>query len=150
MEKLHYSIIIDAPKEKVWKTMLEDKTYREWTEAFNQGSYYEGEWKAGSDIRFLGPEKDGTVSGMISRIRESRPFDFLSIQHLGEINHGKETMYAEGGQNVEAFENYTFNDKDGTTELLVDLDSPEQYAKMFNDMWPKALEKLKQISESNN
>ncbi len=34
MSKLNFSIVIDAPKEKVWDTMLEDKTYRIWTEAF--------------------------------------------------------------------------------------------------------------------
>ena len=31
MQKLHYSIVIDAPKEKVWHAMLDDKQYREWT-----------------------------------------------------------------------------------------------------------------------
>ena len=52
-EKLKYSIAINAPKEKVWHTMLDDKTYRERTAEFNPGSYYEGDWKQGSEIRFL-------------------------------------------------------------------------------------------------
>lgn len=52
-EKLKYSITINAPKEKVWHTMLDDKTYREWTTEFNPGSYYEGDRKEGSEIRFL-------------------------------------------------------------------------------------------------
>ena len=37
MDKLNFSIIINASKEKVWNTMLEDKTYRQWTEAFAAG-----------------------------------------------------------------------------------------------------------------
>ena len=44
MEKLHFSISIKAPKEKVWDTMLNDVTYRQWTSVFNPpGSYYEGD-----------------------------------------------------------------------------------------------------------
>ncbi len=29
METLHFSILIDADKQTVWNTLLEDKTYRE-------------------------------------------------------------------------------------------------------------------------
>ena len=54
MQKLHFSIVINAPKKKVWHAMLDDKQYREWTEAFNPGSYYKGDWSKGSKILFLG------------------------------------------------------------------------------------------------
>ena len=49
MDKLHFAIDVNAPKHKVWDTMLEDSTYRQWTRPFNQnGSWYEGDWSAGS------------------------------------------------------------------------------------------------------
>ncbi len=149
MEKLHYSIVIAAPKQKVWETMLNDDTYRKWTEVFNPGkeSYYEGSWETGSDMQFLGPEEDGTVSGMISRIKESRPYDFLSIQHLGELNHGVEKAW-EMPAGEEALENYTFNEVEGGTEVLVGIDVLAEYKDMFNGMWPNALEKLKEITEA--
>ena len=34
-------------------TMLDDKTYRIWTEAFMAGSHYVGDWNQGSEILFL-------------------------------------------------------------------------------------------------
>lgn len=34
-QKLHFTITINAPKEKVWDTMLQDTTFREWTAPFN-------------------------------------------------------------------------------------------------------------------
>jgi hypothetical protein len=34
MQKIHSSILINAPREKVWHAMLDDKPYREWTKAF--------------------------------------------------------------------------------------------------------------------
>lgn len=46
-----------------------------------------------------------------------------------------------------AFENYTFREKDGGTELLVDMDTNEEYKQMFEEMWPKALQSLKEIAE---
>jgi uncharacterized protein YndB with AHSA1/START domain len=155
MQTLHFSILINAPKEKVWNTMLEDETYREWTSAFSpEGSYYEGGWNEGDEILFLGGDgnKEGAVSGMISRIKESKPFDFVSIQHLGEIHNGeKKLWYGEGTVNSEAFENYTFEEKDGGTEVIVDLTAsdgfPYNMEEMFKDMWPKALQSLKEIAE---
>lgn len=146
MYKLHFSILINAPKEKVWKTMLEGTTYRQWTAPFMQGSYFDGDWSAGSSMRFLAPDKDGTLSGMYSQVKENRPYDFISVQHLGEIIKGKEILWP---QEADARENYTFIDKNGATEVQVDLTGlPDGLEDMFQGMWPKALEKLKELAES--
>ena len=37
MEKLYFSIVIKAPKEKVWEVMLGKDTYSDWTEIFSPG-----------------------------------------------------------------------------------------------------------------
>ena len=76
MTKLTFSTTIAAPRELVWGTMLEDATYRNWTSAFQEGSYAVTDWKPGSKALFLAP--DGT--GMVSRIAEHRPNEFLSIR----------------------------------------------------------------------
>jgi len=144
MEKLNFSIKINAPREKVYKMMLEDESYRKWTEAFYPGSYAETDWKKGSKALFLGPDKDG----MVSRIAENIPNEFVSIEHLGLVNKGVEDTTSEAAKPwAGAMENYTFRDSEGGTEVLVDMDSDENYSKMFNEMWPKALGKLKEISE---
>ncbi|NWF90348.1 MAG: SRPBCC domain-containing protein [Ignavibacteriaceae bacterium] len=148
MEKLHFKIEIDAPKEKVWNTMLEDKTYRIWTEAFAPGSHYVGSWEKGSKILFLGPGENGKLGGMVSKIKENRKYDFLSIEHLGMVNDGKEDTSSDEVKNwAGALENYTFKEKNGKTEVVVEMDSNENYSEMFNDMWPKALKKLKELAE---
>lgn len=149
MQKLHFSIIINAPKEKVWNTMLDDKTYRKWTEAFMPGSYYKGNWSKGSKILFLGPNPEtGKEGGMVSRIAENKLYEFISIEHLGMINDGVEdTSSDEVKAWAGAHENYTFKEKNGTTEVLVDLDTAEEYKEMFEGMWPKALKKLKDLAE---
>lgn len=149
MEKLHFKIDISAPKEKVWNTMLEDATYREWTTAFNEGSYYKGDWSKGSKIVFLGPNPEtGKEGGMVSRIAENKLYEFVSIEHLGVINDGVEdTTSDEVKKWTPAFENYTFKEKNGTTEVIVEMDIHADYKEMFEGMWPKALQKLKELSE---
>jgi hypothetical protein len=149
MSRLHFSIVINAPKEHVWDVMLGDATYRQWTVPFNPGSYFQGTWDQGSEIRFLGPNPEGGgEGGMFSRIRENRLHEFVSIEHLGFIKDGViDTTSDEVKQWVPAFENYTFQEKDGGTEVLVDIDLPDAYKAMFEDLWPKALLALKELSE---
>lgn len=148
MQKLNFSIVINAPIEKVWDTMLEDKTYRQWTDAFSSGSYYAGSWDKGSKILFLGPNEQGVMGGMVSRIKDNRKHEFISIEHLGMVNDGVEDTTSEAvKQWAGSLENYTFKNLNGKTELLIEIDINDDFKDMFNDMWPKALQKLKEISE---
>ena len=147
MQKLHFSIVISAPKEKVWNTMLDEKTYRDWTEAFGPGSYYKGSWDKGSKILFIAPTEKGDM-GMVSRIKENRLHEFISIEHIGMVENGKEDTTSDAVKGwVGALENYTFKEKNGTTEVLVDTDTVDEYKEMFEGMWPNALQKLKELAE---
>lgn len=144
MERLHFSIRIHAPKEKVWDTMLQDESYREWTSVFSEGSYYEGSWEEGSKILFLNP----TGSGMVSRVVQNRPYEFVSVEHLGFVKDGVEDLDSEEVKAMAgAHENYTFRETEGITEVSVDTDTNDEYKAMFEDIWPKALLKLKELAE---
>jgi len=131
--------------------MLDDVTYRQWTRPFNEGSRYEGKWDTGSEMRFIGVDENGKESGgMYSRIKEARPYEFVSIEHLGMINDSGEidTTSDEVKKWAPSYENYTFKEKVGGTEVLVELNINDEWIDMFNDMWPKALAKLKEIAEN--
>lgn len=143
MQKLHFSIVINASRRKIWDTMLHDDTYRLWTDVFMPGSYYVGDWSEGSKMLFLAPDEAGKMSGMVSRIKENRPYEHVSIEHIGEVEDGKEKVMDWAG----ALENYTFNEIDSETEVLVDVDTNEEFKELFQDMWPKALQKLKELAE---
>lgn len=150
MKKAKYSIVIDADKKTVWDTMLNDKTYREWTRAFHDGSYYEGSWEKGSEIRFMAPNDEGKMEGMFSRIKENDKYKFVSIEHLGMIKDGVvDTTSEEVKKWTPSFENYTFTEKDGKTEVKIEMDVAEEYESMFEEMWPKALKALKTLSEKS-
>lgn len=152
MEKLQFSTRINAPVQTVWSTMLDDATYREWTTEFQEGSYYEGDWNQGSEIRFLGPDDNGSTGGMLATVEESRPHEFVSLRYLGQIVDGADDTTSDEARSIAgSHENYTLRQADGVTELDVEIElnagSDDEFVQMFNDMWPKALDKLKAICE---
>ena len=151
MQKNKYSITIMAPAQKVYNTMLglvDKSTYEFWTAAFNPTSTYEGSWDVGSKIIFVGTDEQGKRGGMISEIAENRPGEFVSIRHYGfldgdlEITTGEQVEKWTGGR-----ENYHFSEIDHVTTVTVEMDSIEEYADYFNQTYPIALLKLKEIAE---
>ena len=149
MEKLRQTIFINAPRARVWDVMLQDSTYRDWTSAFHPGSYYKGDWSEGSKILFLGPSADGAgEGGMVSRIRENRSHEYISIEHLGIVQNGVEdTESAAAKAWAPAYENYTFADSNGGTELTIEMDIQAEEKENFGKLWADALSRLKTIAE---
>ena len=145
MEKLTFSKSINAPKDKVWKTLWEDETYRKWTSVFSPTSYADTDWKEGSKVLFL----DGQGSGMVSKIEANRPNEFMSFKHVGEVHNGVEDTESDKVKAwAGALENYTLKEVDGQTELLVEIDISEEHKDMFMPTFPKALEQVKILSEN--
>jgi hypothetical protein len=152
MEKLNFNILINAAPEKVWKVLWADDTYRKWTSAFSEGSYAETDWKQGSKVLFL----DGNGQGMVSRIAVNKPNEYMSIEHLGEVKDGIEDTTSERvKQWAGAHENYTLKKVNlpagqagEKTELLIDMDITAEFKDMFSEIWPKALDNVKKLSEN--
>jgi len=151
MEKLKFKIKINATAEKVYKTMLgldNKSTYQYWTSAFNPTSTYEGSWKKGSKIYFVGTDENGKKGGMVSEIAENKPAEFVSIRHYGILDGENEIT---SGEIVEkwagGFENYSYEENDGITTVTVDVDVVTEYLDYFKNTYPGALEKLKEIAE---
>lgn len=142
--KLHYSVSINAPKEKVWKVLWNDETYRQWTKAFDPGSHAISDWQKGSKIQFLTAEKDG----MYSVVHDMIPNERMVIKHLGSIKKGvelpssEETMEWEG-----ALEAYKLEEKNGATELSVEMDTAESFISFMDEKFPQAFETVKKLAE---
>lgn len=152
MKTKTYKININAPASKVYNMMLgldNIKTYEAWTALFNPTSTYEGSWNKGSKMLFVGTDEQGNKGGMIAKIAENIPDKFISIKHYGILENGQEIL---DGPKVESWagslENYTFNETNGVTTITVEVDTNEEYIDYFDDTWPKALNKLKELSES--
>src|SRR4051812_2131578 len=144
MEKQEFKIAIDAPREKVWNILWDDDSYQAWTAAFTEGSHAITDWKKGSKVLFL----DGKGMGMVSKIDETIPNEYMSFEHLGYVKDGVEDVSSDEVKNFAgAHENYTLKDVDGKTELIVDMDINDQYKDYFTQTFPKALAKVKELAE---
>ncbi len=147
MDRLNFRIVIEAQRETVWRTMLGEDTYRIWTGPFMPGSHYVGDWSEGSRMLFLAPDNGGEM-GMVSRIKTIRLHEHVSIEHLGIVQNGKEDTSSDAAREwAGALENYTFKDRGDGTEVLVEMDTSETYREMFEETWPKALRRLRELAE---
>lgn len=151
MKKLQFKVSINAPADGIYDFMLginSKSTYEQWTSMFNPTSTYEGSWDKGNKILFVGVDEKGEKGGMVSRIAENIPGRFVSIQHYGLVKEGKEiTEGPEVEKWANGFENYTFEENNGTTTVIVDLDITEEFSDYMNQTYPKALGKLKEVCE---
>jgi hypothetical protein len=145
MKKIAYQISIAAPKQKVWDTMLQPDTYQEWTGAGWPGSFYKGTWTQGETIDFISVDGSGTRA----LVEELIYGNAIHSQHVaillagGEPDTGSDLAKSWVGTT----ESYGFTESDGVTSLTVDIQAEPQWEKMFNDGFPKALNKLKEICE---
>ncbi|MBL0330873.1 MAG: SRPBCC domain-containing protein [Bacteroidetes bacterium] len=151
MKKLQYKVSINSTLTNVYNIMLgldNKSTYEQWTALFNPTSSYEGSWDKGSKILFVGVDEKGEKGGMVSRIAENIPNQFVSIQHYGLVQAGKEiTEGPEVEKWANGLENYTFEENGAVTTLIVDLDTTEEFVEYMNESYPKALDKLKELCE---
>ncbi len=149
MKTLKFQIDIDASREKVWDSIVNDAKYRKWCSAFYEGSYFEGGWNQGDSIHFIAESDKGEKEGMVAEIAGSKYPECISIRHLGQLVKGKvDTTSDDVKKWAPSHENYTLQalGKD-KTRFLVEVESVDSYADMFNDMWPRALKLLKEVSE---
>jgi len=144
MTNLEYKIHIKAPKQKVWEIMLQPDTYKEWTGASWPGSFYEGKWAENEKIKFIG--KDG--SGTLALIEVFKPYEYISAKHIAVLDKGKEDSDSDIAKSwVGTMENYLFSERNGETDLTVEMEVYPDWQKMFDDGFPNALKKLKEICE---
>lgn len=147
METLSFEKVIDAPKQKIWDVLWNEKTYSEWTKFFSPGSVMKSDWKVGGKTYFLNPEGEG----MVSTIDSIEPPDQIIFKHLGMIDkegnediHSKEVMEWSG-----CFEKYILIDFDGKTKLHTEVQVEKEWQDHINTGFIKGLEVVKDLAEHN-
>jgi uncharacterized protein YndB with AHSA1/START domain len=144
IKRIQFETIIEAPVARVYALMIDPEAYKDWTSAFAEGSYFEGSWVQGQQIRFLSPSGDG----MLAEIAENRANQFISIRHLGMIVQGVVDTDSEAARAwAPAYENYSFHAVPQGTRPVIDQDVFDEYVGYMNEAWPKALARLKALCE---
>lgn len=142
MNEMQFTIDVQASKEKVWDTLWQDATFRKWAGLIDPGTYMVGELQEGNEVQFISAENGYGVTSLVAKVV---PNEYLLLKHQADT---KDTGTAErtkewtGGN-----ESYTLTEKDGTTTLLVAFDVPPELEDYFQENYPKALQKIKELAE---
>lgn len=139
---MQFLIEIKASKEKVWNTLWEDKTFRDWASIIDEGTYMVGEMEEGAEVQFI---SEVSGYGVTSLIEKLIPNEFVLFRHMVDTKeNGKRKREKEwtGGQ-----ESYSLTERDGNTTLTVELDAPSEQVETFEERLPKALRRVKELAE---
>ena len=141
MQKMQFSIEIRSPKETVWKTLWEDKTFRDWGSIIDEGQYMVGELAEGNEVQFISSEG----LGVTSFIEKLIPNKYLALRQVADtMDSGKEEREKEWTGGTESYE---LIEKNNGTNLTVKIDVPPGQEETFKDRFPKALERVKILAE---
>ena len=136
---MQFLIEIRSPKETVWKTLWEDKTFREWASIIDEGVYMAGDLKEGNEVQFTSPGGMG-VTSLVDKLIVN---EFVSFRHMMDTQDGRERKKEWTG-GTESFE---LSEKNNSTNLTVKIDVPPGLEEIFNDRFPKTLERVKTLAE---
>lgn len=141
MKEMQFTTQISASKTKVWDTLWQDQTLREWAGIIDPGTYMVGELKEGNEVQFI----SGNGYGVTSLVEKVVPGEFLLLRHSADTQEkGEKEREKEwtGGA-----ESYLLEEKDGITTLTAKFDVPLELEEYFSVHYPKALEKVKELAE---
>lgn len=145
IERLHFSININAPLTKVWETIWSDTGYRAWTSAFCEGSYYTGTIEPGARIHFMSQDGSGMYSDVLFYIEK----ELVIFKHIGEVKqHKEQPIDQETSHWTGCLEIYRFMVINAsTTEVECEVDCTNAHIEYMKKHFPHGLELLKEISE---
>jgi hypothetical protein len=142
MQKQQFSIEIKAPRERVWNTLWEDKTFRIWGSIIDEGLYMVGEIGEGNKVQFISSVSGYGVTSLVEKLV---PKEYLLFRQMADTidsgERGREKEWTGGT------ESYWLAENDGVTTLTLDIDVPPGQEETFKNRFPKALERVKTLAE---
>ncbi len=143
INRREFTIEIEAEKSAIWKAMWEDTNYRQWAAVFYEGTYaVTDNWKEGSIVHFLAPNK----SGIYSNIEKHIPNLYIEFRHIGNVVDGKEQPLDEETKKwTGATEIYRIEENEGFNVLKVEIDIMDEHLEFMTTTFDKALETVKNI-----
>jgi uncharacterized protein YndB with AHSA1/START domain len=143
MKEMQFSVEINATRQKVWDTLWQDDTLRDWAGIIDPGTYMRGELKEGSTVEWISAENGYGVTSLVEKLV---PNEFLLLRHEADTQDaGKQDREKQwtGGK-----ESYSLAEKDGVTTLTTAFDVPLELEEYFLDAYPRALERVKDLAEN--
>lgn len=151
MQKMKFSVEIKAPREKVWDTLWQDTTFRDWSSIIDPGTYMEGKLQEGNEVNFIGNSDGGANFGVTSRVEKLIPNKFILFSRIADIKVDKDgSIEKRDTQWTGGVESYELEESNGKVTLSVTQDVPDELVEYFETKYPKALERVKILAGKKN
>ena len=144
MQKQQFSIKVKASRERVWNTLWEDKTFRDWGNIIDEGQYMVGELKEGNEVQFISSVSGYGVTSLIEKLARN---EFVSFRQMADTKDSGEREREK--EWTGATESYSLAENGGVTALTVDIEVPPGQEETFKVRFPKALKRVKILAEKN-
>jgi uncharacterized protein YndB with AHSA1/START domain len=142
MKEMQFSIEVNATRQRVWDTLWQDETFREWASIIDPETYMVGDLKEGNEIQFISAASGYGVTSLVVKLVAG---EFLLLRHHADTQEEGKREREEQWTGSE--ESYSLAEKDGTTTLTVAFDVPPELEEEFKVNYPKALERVKLLAE---
>ena len=144
MKEMQFTLEIHASRERVWDTLWQDETFREWAGIIDPGTHMIGDLIEGNEVQYI----SGNGYGVTSLVEKLMPGEFLLLRHSADTQeNGAQERKNEwtGGK-----ESYSLSEKAGTTTLTAAFDVPPEMEEYFKTSYPRALKQVKVLAERGN
>jgi uncharacterized protein YndB with AHSA1/START domain len=142
MKEMQFRVEIHASKERVWDTLWQDATFRDWASVIDPGTYMVGDLKEGNEIQFISSENGYGVTSLVEKLVAG---EFLLLRHYadtqGKGKQEREKQWTGGA------ESYSLSEKAGITALTVAFDVPPELEEYFKTNYPKSLARVRELAE---
>ncbi|KXK56515.1 MAG: SRPBCC domain-containing protein [Chlorobi bacterium] len=142
MKELQFSVEINATKERVWETLWQDESLREWASIIDPGTYMVGDLKEGSEVQFISSESGYGVTSLVEKLTVN---EFLLLRHRADTQ--EEGAQERDNEWTGGEETYALSESNGATTLTVAFDVPPELEGYFKTNYPKALNRVKELAE---
>lgn len=138
---MQFQIEIHAPKERVWDTLWQDETFREWAGIIDPGTHMVGDLEEGNEVQFI----SANGYGVTSLVEKLTPGEFLLLRHSADTQD--DGVRERDKEWTGGTESYALKEKDDTTTVTVAFDVPPEMKEYFRVNYPKALARVKVLAE---
>ena len=143
MKEMEFSIKIEASRKRVWETMWNDATFRDWASNIDEGTFMKGTLEEGKDVQFL---SSSSGYGVTSLVESMVPHEYIRFKHgadTKEMGRSERDQEWTGGR-----ESYRLVEEADATWLTVKTEVPPEQVETFTYRLPLALARIKFLAES--
>lgn len=142
---MQFKVEIKASKKRVWDTLFEDKTFQDWASIIDEGTYRLGELIEGQEVQFISSASGYGVTSLVSKII---PNEFILFRQMADTKDNGTQEREKQWTGSE--ESYSLSETNGITTLTIEIDVPSELQEIFQDRYPKALERIKTLAEEGS